>query len=133
MMRITTAAAAVAGSAFVFAVGAANAQGQNPPGVDPTHYQCYRVDPAGPLRPQPLKLKDQFASSEVRAFRALFLCNPVEKNGEGPKDKETHLVCYEIRGRPVNKRVEVEHQLGKQRLRVTSPAILCVPSIKKVM
>jgi hypothetical protein len=132
-MKIITTAATIAGISFSFGLGAANAQGQNPPGVDPTHYQCYRVDPGAPLRPQPLRLRDQFAGSQVRAIRALFLCNPVEKNGEAPKDKDTHLVCYEVRGRAVNRKVEVTHQLGRQTLHVAAPAMLCVPSLKKVL
>ena len=43
-----------------FAVTPLQAQGKDPPGVNPTHFVCYRVSAAKPLPPAEVKLKDQF-------------------------------------------------------------------------
>jgi hypothetical protein len=131
-MKITTVAAFVAGMSLTFGNGVAHAQGQNPPGVDPTHYQCYRVSQQKPIRGA-AKLKDQFIGWQTRIGNAAFLCNPVEKNGEPPKDKETHLVCYSIPARNAGKKVLVRHQFGEQVLTVGGTVFLCLPSIKKVL
>jgi hypothetical protein len=61
------------------------------------------------------------------------LCAPVEKNGEPMTDKETHLVCYTIEGRPPQKTVSVTHQFGTHTLRVSRPNVLCLPAAKKVL
>ena len=131
-MRIATIAAVAAGISFALGMGVACAQGPNPPGVDPTHYQCYRVSQQKPLRGAP-KLKDQFLGWQTKIGAALFLCNPVEKNGEPPKDKETHLVCYQIPAKNAGKRVVVRNQFGEHTLSVGGTVVLCVPSIKKVL
>jgi hypothetical protein len=126
-------------TAFVTALGIgisalaapAFGQGGNPQGVDPTHYQCYRVSAAKPLKPQTVKLRDQFMASEAKLGPAMLLCNPVEKNGEAPKDRETHLTCYQIPAKPARKKVLVRHQFGEQQLTVGGTVVLCLPSVKK--
>jgi hypothetical protein len=120
-------------SALVLGIDApARAQGENPPGVNPEHYECYRV--TGQIRPVPIKLlKDQFGSGSARVMRPLFLCNPVQKNDQEIKDLKTHLVCYQIVGlKPANKTVRVVNQFGAQILKVLDPQVLCVPSLKEL-
>jgi len=116
---------------LAFGAGArAQAPGENPPGVNPEHYLCYRI--TGEIRPIPVKLKDQFQGLGARVMRPVFLCNPVQKNEQGIKDERTHLVCYQLATlRPVNKRVVVQNQFGKQQFRVANPQLLCVPSLKE--
>jgi hypothetical protein len=110
----------------------AHGQGQNPEGVNPEHYECYRV--TGKIRPIPVRLKDQFGSSEARLATPVYLCNPVQKNDQPIKDEKTHLVCYQITGpKPANKSVRVVNQFGNQPLRVTIAQLLCVPSLKELV
>ena len=120
-------------AACVLGVSApARAQGENPEGVNPEHYLCYRV--TGQTRPIPVKLKDQFGAAEGRVMRPLFLCNPVQKNNQEIKDEKTHLVCYQVAGvKPANKPVRVKNQFGTQPLRVSNAQLLCVPSLKEVL
>ena len=104
-----------------------------PPRIDPTHYQCYKVEPAGSLRPQQVRLKDQFTSTSVRLGTLAFLCAPVEKNGEPARDPNTHLACYTVPPTRANKRVEVTHQFGPHRMTVVTSSLLCLPSSKRVL
>jgi hypothetical protein len=113
----------------------AQAQAQvNPPGADPTHYQCYEVTsyegPAGIN----VKLRDQFGQTQVTLAKPHFLCTPVQKNNMRPRDTRTHFVCYYgYEGQPVNKKVRVQNQFGKDVLGVGKPVFVCVPSIKALL
>ena len=131
MKNIALATCGIA-AAFVLGVSApAHAQGENPAGVNPEHYLCYRV--TGQARPIPAKLKDQFGSAEARVMRPVYLCNPVQKNNQEIKDEKTHLVCYQVTGvKPANRPVRVDNQFGRQALRVADAQVLCVPSLKEV-
>jgi hypothetical protein len=112
----------------------AHAKNQNPPGVNPTHYQCYRVAESEPFKPQEVKLRDQFGASTVKIVKPVFLCTPVEKNGVPTRDRRTHLVCYEAEGgKAADKRVSMTNQFGKELLTVGGPVSLCVPSLKQVL
>jgi hypothetical protein len=111
----------------------AQAQGGDPPGVNSTHFLCYRVSQQKPLKPVEVKLTDQFGGFGTKIGNALFLCTPVSKNGEAVKDKETHLTCYSVSAKNAGKKVNVTHQLGSQQLTVGGSVVLCLPSIKKVL
>jgi hypothetical protein len=127
MKYIALAACSIAAT---LALGASARAQENPPGINPEHYLCYRI--TGEVRAVPVKLKDQFQALGARVMRPAFLCNPVQKNEQGIKDERTHLVCYQLANlRPVNKRVMVENQFGKQQFRVFNPQLLCVPSLKE--
>jgi hypothetical protein len=119
-----------AGIAFV---SPAQAQGKDPPGVNPTHFVCYRVSQSTKLKPAAVKLKDQFGAFGSKIGNPLFLCTPVSKNGEEVKDSKTHLTCYSISAKNAGKKVKVTHQLGSQVLTVGGSVVLCLPSIKEVM
>jgi hypothetical protein len=70
----------------------------------------------------------------VKIVKPIFLCAPVEKNGVPPRDRQTHLVCYEEEGgRAADKRVSVTNQFGKETLAAANPTMLCVPSRKQVL
>jgi hypothetical protein len=118
----------------MMAATGASAQTQNPPGVNPQHYECYNVDDPRPSPERKVALQDQFGRSEAVAGKPVLLCNPVSKNRELVKDKLTHLVCYEIReGRFAPKRVEAVNQFGIDTLSVDVPRMLCVPSLKRIV
>jgi hypothetical protein len=112
---------------------AAQAQGQNPPGVNPDHYLCYRVSQQKPIKPVAVKLADQFGNFGTKIGNALFLCAPVSKNGAEVKDKVTHLTCYSVSAKNAGKTVQVTNQFGTQVLTVGGSVVLCVPSLKKVI
>ena len=122
-------------TAVVFGAGApAYGQGKNPPGVNPTHYQCYRVDKAKPMKAITVTLKDQFGAAKVQVIQPVYLCSPTAKNEQAPKDPDTHFLCYEDKGvKAPNKKVHLINQFGEQDLVVGVPFLLCVPTIKKLL
>lgn len=103
------------------------------------HFTCYRIDPHGGFKPRDVKLEDQFAAYRGRVIRPIMLCNPVDKNGEGIKDKDRHLVCYEIKADPAGKApravdVNTANQFTEQSMTaVLPPEMLCVPSKKEII
>jgi len=112
----------------------AQAQGRNPPGVNPTHYQCYKVDPSA-TAPVTVSLKDQFGSfAGVRVLRPILLCAPTVKNGGPISDRTTHYLCYDDEGvRPPLKRALIANQFGRITVTVATPTMLCVPSLKRLL
>lgn len=105
---------------------------KNPPGVNPTHYQCYRVterDPA--FKERAVKLRDQFGGSDAKVLKPIMLCAPTNKNDLAARDKITHYLCYEDEGPKAPEKVaEITNQFGKEVVVVNGPAMLCVPSRK---
>jgi hypothetical protein len=134
-MTFTTIATLGVTVAITFGISAsAHAQSRNPPGVNPSHYQCYRVSEQEPFNPREIRLRDQFGTTTVKIVKPAFLCAPVEKNGVPPRDRQTHLVCYEEEGgKAADKQVSMTNQFGKETLSVKDPALLCVPSRKQVL
>jgi hypothetical protein len=124
---------ALATSLSITLVTTASAQGPNPPGVNPQHYECYDVVDSIPRLAQKVELRDQFGASATVTARAMFLCNPVSKNNGRITDKLTHFVCYEIRPVKFAKWVATTNQFGVDTLAVRSPHMLCVPSLKTVV
>ena len=63
---------------------------------------------------------------------ARYLCNPAEKNFEGPPLlPEEHLVCYDIPPIPLAEPPHLlEDQFGPHLALVENPELLCVPSFK---
>ncbi len=105
----------------------------NPPGVNPTHYQCYRVSAITRLQPKKLTLKDQFTSRGLVLGPVMSICAPVSKNGQPVKDERTHLTCYQVPAANAGKKVRVQHQFGTQDLAVGGSTVVCLPSLKKVL
>jgi hypothetical protein len=111
----------------------AHAQGADPRGVNPTHYQCYKVE--APTKQITLKvLRDQFGTATpVKVGTPLFLCAPTDKNGVAAKDRTTHYLCYEDEGvKPANKKAQITNQFGTIPVSILAPVMLCVPSLKKI-
>ena len=109
-------------------------------GVD--HYKCYKIKVTSgtPRFPKGVQatVGDQFTSPpkvfDVKKPR--HLCNPVDKNGEGVKNADAHLVCYQVKGakgQPKHVRrvgVHTNDQFGPQILGTIKETEVCVPSIK---
>jgi len=97
------------------------------------HFKCYRAE--GASINTAVQLKDQFhTESDVRVAQPFGFCNPVEKTHAGvvtpinhPLD---HLVCYVIAGTPFTTVVRVQNQFGRERLKLSTADLLCVPSQK---
>lgn len=134
MRRISLAFAALAVTMWFGAPQMAEAQ------LD--HYQCYKVkDQKVPAKFQKRKgvdsLNDQFGLSVVNVNKIQFLCNPVDKNGEGINDPNAHLVCYKTskgqkfaKPRPV---VEVSTQFQINRVEPIKAQLLCLPASKVII
>ena len=99
------------------------------------HFLCYKVSAFSGFEPEKVELEDQFRGFGTAVLKPTLLCNPVRKNRERVMDRERHLVCYTIEPpRPKEVTVLVSNQLDDSlKLAVTEPAILCVPSLKKVL
>jgi hypothetical protein len=109
------------------------------------HFKCYKVrraKGAAKFASPEVVLEDQFETKDTLVVRPRFLCNPVDKNGEGILDPESHLVCYRIEdvpGQPRFRRtaVEVMDQFADQDLKALrgdcrQSSFLCVPSTKRL-
>ncbi|MFQ5664792.1 MAG: hypothetical protein ACE5I7_00010 [Candidatus Binatia bacterium] len=103
------------------------------------HFKCYKVKGAKKVSTR-RTLEDQFETKVTDVKRPFLLCNPTDKGGEDENFNErNHLVCYKIKdartdpkqSRFESRDVEVENQFGVQRLTVSKPNVLCVPSAKR--
>jgi len=109
-----------------------SAREQNPPGVNPQHYQCYNAV-ARAVKQRRVELQDQFGHSVKVVGNPVLLCNPVSKNRQESRDTTTHLVCYNLVAQQTPRRmVTVLNQFGVDTLRVDVARLLCVPSIKAI-
>jgi hypothetical protein len=115
---------------------------RDPSSLSLDHFLCYDVKvPRGLPRfePQEVTLSDQFGDSIGLVKKPKSLCTPVDKNGEGIRNAEAHLTCYEIKQaegepklRPLNVEVLVNNQFGdEQFLTVKKAKTVCVPSQKE--
>ncbi len=97
------------------------------------HWLCYYAVPQAPAPGVTVNLLDQFQEEEdVVVGTGRFLCNPVEKNNEGPPSlPETHLACYTANAPSLNELHQLDDQFGTHPdLFVENPGELCVPSLK---
>jgi uncharacterized protein (TIGR03382 family) len=96
------------------------------------HWKCYEAtayfDPVVTVN-----LQDQFhLESNVVVGTGLYLCNPAEKNFEGPPTfPDQHLACYDILDAPLGEFHSLEDQFDiYPALLVQEPELLCLPSLK---
>ena len=123
-------------AAATLAVGMSAAQAQrNPPGVNPTHYQCYSVVEKEPLfKELKVELQDQFGKSGAAVLKPVMLCAPTIKNKLVPSDRRTHYLCYTDEGpKPPGRTAQIVNQFGKEVVQVEKPTMLCVPSLKTLL
>ena len=104
------------------------------------HFLCYKVKRSrgAPRFPSRIRASvvDQFDQPKTYRVktRNIRLCTPVDKNGEGIKNPEAHLMCFPVKGRrPRHERVRglfVNDQFGLHKVDTRKKRQLCVPSIK---
>ncbi len=108
------------------------------------HYLCYKVHlPKGISFPEDIQvtLADQFIDPDGEGVIQWFdlgkprrLCNPVDKEGEGIKNPENHLICYDVKrseGEPEHEKTVVflNDQFGPANFWETQEEErLCVPA-----
>jgi hypothetical protein len=96
------------------------------------HWKCYDAFPL--FNPDvTVNLLDQFhLETNVVVGPGRYLCNPVEKNSEGPPSfPDEHLACYEITDLSLGEFHDLDDQFGNHsNLEVENPELLCLPSIK---
>jgi hypothetical protein len=103
------------------------------PGIElGQHWKCY--DAVTFFDPEvTVNLLDQFhLEPNVVVGPGRYLCNPAEKNFEGPPPlPDEHLACYEIFDDPLSEFHDLADQFGIHfSLFVESPELLCLPSLK---
>jgi hypothetical protein len=109
------------------------------------HFKCYKVKPTNgspAFQEQIVSLVDQFEMKTTRIIKPRFLCNPVDKNGEGIKNAGGHLTCYRIKDTPgqpkfTGQQITALGQFGEQDLGTfagdcSKAAFVCVPSGKRI-
>jgi hypothetical protein len=101
------------------------------PGID--HFKCYKVANTK-FQLSNVKVDDQFGTFTLNVRKAMRICAPADKNGEGILDATQYLICYQVRIAPMFPRpgnqgdVFVRHQFGNDIIGVFGPKELCVPS-----
>ena len=81
-------------------------------------------------------VSDQF-NSPAKLFdvrKPKHFCNPVNKNGEGFKDPNARLVCYQVKGakgqpKHVRRTVFVNNQFAPAPMSTVKESELCLPAI----
>jgi hypothetical protein len=115
---------------------------QEPPPVPMAgdHFGCYRVAESRALRPETLRVTDQFGRSEIVLGRPVMVCNPSVKLHNdrtfGVENRERHLVCYDIArqtDQPRRRRVDINNQMAPAQLVTNERQMFCVPSSKKLV
>ena len=108
------------------------------------HYKCYRIRVTAGTPPfasaTTVSVSDQFESPAklLSLRRPRHLCLPVDKNGEGIKNPDVNLLCYQSRpARGEHKHVRrsgvaIDNQFGPLRLDTVKEGEFCIPSQKIV-
>jgi hypothetical protein len=104
--------------------------------IDGDHYRCWEAsDPSGGSLGIGVDLVDQFQGFSTTVMEPFRLCNPVDKNGEGIQDVDTHLVCYTLQpdGGFLGLPVPIQNQFfGLANVGLEQPFAICTPSAKTV-
>jgi len=117
----------------------------DPTAHDVDHFKCYSVTvPSGaptPYKDAEVVLQDQFTGAPRRFSlkKPRLLCNPVDKNGEGIKNADGHLLCYKVKPAQGElkheKRVGVymANQFGGHQLDTKKEELLCMPAVIRLL
>jgi hypothetical protein len=96
------------------------------------HFACYPARFSS-FTKRKVRLEDQFGRLTAVVIAPERMCAPVDKNGEGIRNKRAHLTCYTIKaGSFTPRRVKVKNQFGSQAMVVARPLRLCAPSAKSL-
>jgi hypothetical protein len=102
------------------------------------HYKCYQgTDLKDPkLNKVDAATADQVSVEQVTLLKIFYVCAPVDKNGEGINDPNTHLVCYGIKATRLSEprpRALVSSQVQMTQFELKKPKLLCVPATKTLL
>ena len=97
------------------------------------HYKCYTANKAMGFVPQSVRVADQFTplpGKIVDVKRLTKLCTPADKNGEGIKNPETYLTCYQVQTHPEvrESEVQINNWFGPGTVDIRGEKELCMPS-----
>lgn len=97
------------------------------------HYLCYDIEPYDIAKG--VSLRDQFQNRQFEVVRALYLCNPTEKQHNDKispiVDENNHLMCYEtIPHNTLNRKVITHDQFGIKSQTAVRTEELCLPTKK---
>ena len=106
----------------------------------PTHYLTYRIKAEPKFDEVDVVLTDQFQTGTFTVDKRETLLTPVDKNGEGFRDSETHLLGYKLKSGKSGKsdkfekvkNVRVDNQFGAVIVDVEKPEDLLVPASKSL-
>jgi hypothetical protein len=105
-------------------------------GVRLDHFKCYLAQDPTPWN-APVTLSDQFTQLQTRVLNAVRFCNPTRKIHAGVPtpvlDADAHLTIYRLNPLPppITRDIIAANQFGEQRLRVSGPVLLAVPTQKR--
>jgi len=117
-----------------------------PPGpneIQPDHFTCYPVKPAGGggfQPPSPIRVLDQFTKKPivVKVGAPTELCVPTQKSIKGVvmariTNPAAHLLCFTVSPTPVITPIWDQNQFGTGQLDVKNTNSLCLPSAKTLI
>ena len=104
---------------------------------DVDHFKCYKVKkPRGYTVPAAVQVDSSFNQPvDLELKKPKRLCLPVDKNGEGIKDSDAHLLCYQakrVKGQAKFAKVIdtfTANQFGDEKLDAIKESLLCVPTV----
>ena len=100
------------------------------------HFKGYWVEQGTSVNSD-VQLEDQFGAVGATVMDPLYFCNPVKKTHDGEvteiKDDNHHLTIYNLDHEEELQKlvVDVDNQFGKQKLHVSGPVMLAVPTKKE--
>ena len=98
------------------------------------HFSCYsvKITKHNPkFEKRSVDVADQFGSDTYELEKPKWLCLPTNKNGEGIKNEENHLMCYKLKKEKFKlSDIWVRNQFGTQQIRTDKVEELCVPALK---
>lgn len=101
------------------------------------HFKCYKVKKPKGFEPTvAISVADELAQPKLYDLKKpTRLCAPVDKAGEGIKEQDSFLVCYQtapVKGQPKHvaaNGIFLENQFGAERVDTKVEAELCLPTL----
>jgi hypothetical protein len=100
-----------------------------------TMYRSKRARRAPRFEPREVSLVDQWIDRDVKLTKPVRFGTPAKLKADDYVNEEAKLTCYQVRkfGKFEKRDVEIQNEFGRERLTVTKPQVLCVPSVEPVI
>ena len=104
----------------------------------PDHFLCYKAKATPKFAKFDVGLADQFENKTFTVKKAVSICNPADKNGEGIANPDAHLKGYKIRRakdeprHEKQKNIKVVNQFGTIFVDTKKPDRLLLPTAKNL-